>query len=83
MINHWFPSQGILQNFLREIALELIKTTQRIKIVENYIWFPVVHSFDVEKFESLDPVEFVLMTCSVYKIFLNSKWAISKQSCQN
>ena len=48
-------------------------TTQRMKVVENYIWFPF--EFDVKKFEfSVSvPAEFVLMTWSIYKIFLSSK----------
>ena len=49
-----------------------LKTTQRMKVVENYIWFPAVHSFDVETFEFSVPAEFVLLIWSVYKIFLNS-----------
>ena len=36
----------------------------------DYIW--AVHSFDVETFEFSVPAEFVLMTWSVYKIFLSS-----------
>ena len=50
-----------------------------MKVVENYIWFPAVHIFDVEKFEFSVPAKFVIMTWSVYKIFLSSEYAISKQ----
>ena len=48
-----------------------------MKVVENHIWFPVVHSFDVETFEFSVPAEFVVMTWSVYKIFLSSKCGVS------
>ena len=49
-----------------------------MKVVENYIKFPAVHSFDVEKFEFSVPANFVIMTWSVYKIFLSSEYEISK-----
>ena len=45
-----------------------------MKGIENYIWFLVVHSFDLEKFEFAVPAEFVLITWSVYKIFSSSKY---------
>ena len=48
-----------------------------MKVVENYIWFPAVHSFDVETFEFSVPAKFLLMTWSVYKIFLISEWGVS------
>ena len=38
-----------------------VKTNQTMKVVENYIWFPAVHSFDVEKFEFSVPADFVIM----------------------
>ena len=51
---------------------QMLKTTQREKAVENYNWFPAVHSFGVEKFEFSVPAKFVIMTWSVYKNFLSS-----------
>ena len=51
-----------------------------MKVVENYILFSAVHSFDVEKFEFSVPREFVLMTWSVYKFFLSN---FKTESCQN
>ena len=41
----------------------------------NYLW--TVHRFDVETFEFSVPAEFVLMTWSVYKIFLSSECGVS------
>ena len=48
-----------------------------MKVIENYIWFPSVHENKlILKFEMHAPQLF----WRVYKIFLNSEYAISKQT---
>ena len=63
-----------VNTYFTHVSIDFIavKTTQREKAVENYNWFPAVHSFGVEKFEFSVPAKFVIMTWSVYKIFLSS-----------
>ena len=52
-----------------------VKANHRMKVGENYIRFPVVH-------ENSLVLKFEYTLWSVYKIFLCSEYAISKQSCQ-
>ena len=44
---------------------------------DSYDYFWTVHSFDVKTFEFSVPAEIVLMTWSVYKIFLSSEYGNS------
>ena len=59
--------------------LASIPPVKGFSVNEDYYNLWTVHSFNMETFEFSVPTELVLMTWSVYKIFLSSEYAISKQ----